>query len=33
MKSYLSLEGSKATSVGDIPADMVKSTVDIHEPT
>ena len=28
----LSLDGSKATLVGDIPADMLKSTVDIHLP-
>ena len=29
-KIILSLNGSKATPVGDIPADMLKSTVDIH---
>ena len=28
----LSLDGSKATLVGDIPTDMLKSTVDIHLP-
>ena len=28
----LSLDGSKATPVGDIPADILKSTVDIHLP-
>ena len=28
----LNLDGSKATPVGDIPADMLKSTVDIHLP-
>ena len=28
----ISLDGSKATPVGDIPADMLKSTVDIHLP-
>ena len=26
----LNVDGSKATPVGDIPADMAKSTVDIH---
>ena len=26
----LKVDGSKATPVGDIPADMAKSTVDIH---
>ena len=26
----LSLDGGKATPVGDIPADMLKSTADIH---
>ena len=28
----LSLDASKATPVGDIPADILKSTVDIHLP-
>ena len=28
----LNVDGSKATPVGDIPADMAKSTVDIHLP-
>ena len=28
----LSLYGSKATPVGDIPTDILKSTVDIHLP-
>ena len=28
----LNLDGSKATSVEDIPADILKSTVDIHLP-
>ena len=28
----LNVDGSKATPVGDIPTDMVKSTVDIHLP-
>ena len=31
-KTILSLDGSKATPVGDIPTDMLKSTVDIHLP-
>ena len=28
----LNVDGSKATPVGDIPADMAKSTIDIHLP-
>ena len=31
-KIILSLDGSKATPVGDIPTDVLKSTVDIHLP-
>ena len=31
-KIILNLDGSKATPVGDIPTDMLKSTVDIHLP-
>ena len=30
MASHLSIDGSKATPVGDIPADMFKVTLDIH---
>ena len=28
----MNLNGSKATSVGDIPTDMLKQTIDIHVP-
>ena len=31
-ESILSLDGSKVTPVGDIPADILKSTVDMHLP-
>ena len=31
-KTILNLNGSKVTPVGDIPVDMLKSTVDVHLP-